>query len=251
MGRGLRVSFSLTAMILWAASFLGNLALFAVLFIRGRARMVPWFATWVGFNLLYTLALFGAYRLGTKQTYVLLYWGGAFLDLALQVGMVLEIARYVFRRGESWVGGAKNLLLRSGIISVLAGALMGVWMTPLSTSRLDAWESRVDLGATVLISMLFTAVMVFSERLGVSWRSVILREGYGVAAWSVCSFVTDTLHAYWRTAEHFSILEQLRIVFYLGALGYWIVIFWLPEPATLVPDAGTEKSIESFRRQLE
>lgn len=245
------MSFSLTAMILWAACFLGNLALIAVLIFRGRARMVPWFTAWVGFNLLYTLALFGAYRLGTKQSYVLLYWGGAFLDLALQVGIVFEIARYVFRRGGAWVGGAKHLLLWSGGVSVVAGVLLGLWMKPLSTSRLDAWESRVDLGATVLISLLFTAVMVLSERLGVSWRSVILREGYGVAAWSVCSFVTDTLHAYWRTAEHFTILEHLRVVFYLGALGYWLVIFWLPEPATLVPDAATKRGIESFRRQLE
>ena len=245
------MSFSLTAMILWAACFLGNAALFAVLFIRGRARMVPWFAAWVGFNLLYTLALFGAYRFGTRETYVWLYWGGAFLDLALQVGMVLEIARYVFRRGGAWVGAARDLLLWSGIVSVIAGVLMGLWMTPLSTSRLDAWESRVDLGATLLICLLFTSVMVLSERLGVSWRSVILREGYGVAAWSVCSFVTDTLHAYWRTAEHFTILEHLRVAFYLGALGYWIVIFWMPEPAALVLDTATKRSAESFRRQLE
>ena len=251
MDPGVQVSFSLTAMILWATGFLGHLALLAVLVIRGKARMVPWFATWVVFNLVYTIALFGAYRLGTKQSYVLLYWGGAFLDLALQVGIVLEIARYVFRRGEAWVGGAKNLLLWSGIASVLIGILMGLWMTPLSTSRLDAWESRVDLGATVLITLLFTAIMVFSERLGVSWRSVILREGYGVAAWSVCSFVTDTLHAYWRTAEHFTILEHLRVVLYLGALGYWMVIFWLPEPPTLVLDEATKRSIESLRRQLE
>ena len=245
------MSFSFTAMILWAACFLTNLTLFAVLIIRGRARMVPWFSTWVGFNLVYTLALFGAYRLGTKHTYVLLYWGGAFLDLALQVAIVLEIARYVFRRGGTWVGGAKNLLLWSGVVSIVAGVLMGLWMTPLSTSRLDAWESRVDLGATVLITLLFTAVMVFSEHLGVSWRSVILREGYGVAAWSVCSFVTDTLHAYWRTAEHFTILEHVRVVFYLGALGYWLVIFWIPEPAPLVLDSATKRSVESFRRQLE
>ncbi len=244
------MSFSLTAMVLWAACFLGNAALFVVLFIRGRFRTVPWFTAWVGFNLIYTLVLFAAYRLGSKQAYTLLYWGGAFLDLALQVSIVLEIARYVFRRGKTWVGGAKNLLLWSGFASGVAGVAMGLWMTPLASSRLDAWESRVDLGATVLICLLFTAVLVFSERFGVSWRSVVLREGYGVAGWSICSFVTDTLHAYWRTAEHFTFLEQLRVVFYLVALFYWMVIFWLPEPVTAVPDAETKKSIESFRRGL-
>ena len=244
------MTLSLTALVLWAAGFLGNAALFVVLVVRRRIRTVPWFTSWVAFQLVYTLTLFAVYRLGAKQTYVDIYWAGAFLDLALQIAIVLEIARYVFRRGQGWVGNARTLLLGSGLAAAGIGAVLGWWMTPLSSSPLDAWESRVDLGATVLIVLLFTSVMVFSERLGVSWRNLVLREGYGVAVWSVMSFITDTLHAYWRTAEHFTILEHLRIVVYLAALVYWTVIFWLPEAAPFVPDDAEKRSMEGFARQV-
>lgn len=244
------LNFSHTALILWAASFWANAALFLVLLLRGRVRVVPWFSAWIGFNLLYTMVLYGTYRLGTKNTYIVLYWTGAFLDLALQVCIVTEIAGYVFRRGGRWVERARVRLLIAGLSSAFAGVVMGWAMTPATASRLEGWESRIDLGATVLITIFFTSVMAVSHQLGLSWKSLVLREGYGVAAWSVFSFATDTLHAYWRTAEHFTLLEHMRIVVYLAALGYWIIIFWIPECTVEVPEV-TKRGIESMLKELE
>ena len=244
------MNLSRTALILWAASFLANAALFIVLLVRRRINVVPWFSAWIGFNLLYTLVLYGTYRLGTKETYVFLYWTGAFLDLALQVGIVMEIAGYVFRRGGKWVERARGRLLNAGLASACVGILMGWAMTPATVSRLEGLESRIDLGATVFITVLFTSVMAVSHRLGLSWKNLVLREGYGVAAWSVFSFITDTLHAYWRTAEHFTLLEHMRIAVYLAALGYWTVIFWIPEPALLMPEV-TKAGIESMLQGLD
>ena len=244
------MNLSLTALTLWAASFLANAALFLVLLLRRRIAIVPWFSAWIGFNLLYTVILYGTYRLGTKETYIILYWTGAFLDLALQVGIVMEIAGKVFRRGEKWVERARERLLIAGLISAFAGIVMGWAMTPATVSRLGGVESRIDLGATVFITILFTSVMAVSHRLGLSWKSLVLREGYGVAAWSVFSFMTDTLHAYWRTAEHFTLLEHMRILVYLAALGYWIVIFWRPESALAMPEV-TRNGIESMLQRLE
>lgn len=245
------MNFSITAIVLWAAGLFGNATLLFVLVARKRFKVVPWFTTWVVFNITYTLALYGAYRLGTRHLYVVLYWSGAFLDLLLQLSVVLEIAGYVFRRGGSWVGNAKARLMWAAIVAGAAGVVMGSIMTPVATSRLDALESRLDLGATVLIAVLFTSIMVVSHQLGVSWRSIVLREGYGVAAWSMVSFFTDTLHAYWRTAEHFRSLENIRISAYLAALGYWCLVFWIPEPEPLVLDDVTKRGIESMRERLE
>ena len=244
------MNLSRTASILWAASFLANAALFAVLLYRRKVTVIPWFSAWIGFNLLYTLVLYVTYRVGTAEEYKLLYWIGAFLDLTLQVAMVLEIAGYVFRRSGKWVEGTRLRLVVAGLLSSSAGILMGWAMTPATKSHLESWESRIDLGATVLIAILFTSVMAVSQRLGLSWKNLVLREGYGVAAWSVFSFITDTLHAYWRTAEHFTLLEHVRIVVYLMALGYWIIIFWIPEYNETIPEV-TKRGIESMLRGLE
>ena len=245
------MSFSLLSIVLWAASFLGNAALLAVLVFRRRVSAAPWFTAWIMFHLAWTLTLFGVYRAGTKHLYAVVYWVGAFLDLALQVSVVLEVAAYVYRRGGTWVSGAKRRLITSGVCSVVAALLMSWAMTPASTSRLDALQARADLGATVVIALFFTTVMVISHQLGLSWRGLILREGYGIAVWSVFAFITDTLHGYWRTAPYFKLLDQVQIIGYLGVLGYWIAVFWLPDAPPLVPSLEEKKSIESFLKGLE
>lgn len=245
------MTLSHVAMALWAAGLFGNAALLAILLLRSRNRVVPWFTGWVSFNLLFTIVLFATYRLATKQTYTYVYWSGAFVDLTLQVAIVLEIARYVFRRGDRWVGDARARLFSAGVVAIVAGVLMAAMMKPITSSKLAAWGARADLGCTVLITLLFTAVMVVSHQLGVSWRSLVLREGYGVAVWSVVSFITDTLYAYWRTASHFTFLDDIRIAVYLGALGYWAITFWLPESLPVVTESVTKRRLALAKEALE
>ena len=71
--------------------------------------------------------------------------------------------------------------------------------------------------------------MAASRQLGLVWKSHVMREGYGMTVWVLVAFTTDTLHAYWRTAGSFTMLEQVRMVFYLGSLLYWIAAFWIAE----------------------
>lgn len=235
---------SLTAVLMWAAGFLGNLLLLVVLFLRRKAGVVPWFAAWVVFNLLYTLVLFSAYRMGSRHLYIELYWSGAFLDLLLQISLVLEIAAIVFTRHGKWLYGSRRAVLLAGTSAAFAALLMGWAMTPAASSRLEGLEARLDLASTVLITVFFTSIMVLSHRLGMSWRTLVLREGYGVAFWSLFSFFADTLHAYWRTAGHFVLLERLRIFAYLGAVAYWCIVFWIPEQSQAVLTGKQKKDVE-------
>ena len=245
------MNLSLLDSLLWAAGFLGNAALLFVLVYKRRYRTVPWFTTWITFGIVYTITLFAAFRVGTKHVYAVLYWSGAFLDLLLQLSVVLEIATYVFRRGDRWVEGAKGRFALMGLCAPLIAGVLAWQMKPAATSALDAWESRDSLFTTVVVCILFSAVMVVSQQVGVGWRDLVLREGYGLIAVALVAFITDTLHAYWRTIEHFSQLENLRMVAYLGTLVYWSVIFWLPERGMTSLDPDANKYLEALRRALE
>ncbi len=211
---------------------------------------MPWFSTWILFGIVYTVALFIVFRLNSKEIYRFVYWTGAFLDLLLQVAVVFEIASYVFRRGDRWVEGARSRFTMMGFCAPLIAGAMAWQMTPAATSAVDAWASRANLFTTVLICVLFSAVMLVSQQVGVGWRDLVLREGYGLMGWAILSFVTDTLHAYWRTIEHFSQLEYLRMAAYLGSLVYWIVIFWLPESSTLPLTSHENKKLQMLRNAL-
>jgi hypothetical protein len=245
------VNLSLTAMVLWAAGFVLNAALLFVLLYKRRYRTVPCFTAWIAFGCLFTITLFWGYRSGSKHLYKVLYWSGAFPDLLLQIAVVLEIARTVLRRSGRWVEGARRPLLFMGSMAPLIALGMACFMRPAAQTALDGLGARSDLFATILICLLLTTVMVASQQLGLGWRSHIMRESYGLAVWIIVSFVTDTLHAYWRTLGHFTVLENIRIVFFQGALVYWAIAFWQPEAETIAMPPAAKKDLEDLAARIE
>lgn len=220
---------SFVAALLWAAGFLLHAALLAVLLYRRRRRLVPWFTGWIAFQLLYTAALFFAFRLGSRAAYRDVYWSCAFVEFGLQIAVVLEIAASVLKRSGRWVAGARARMAAAGSAAAALAFWLAWHITPAAQTRLDAWDARASLFTTLLICLLFTSIMAASQQLGLGWRSHVMREGYGLAVWVLVAFLTDTLHAYWRTAGSFTALEQVRMVVYLGSLVYWIIAFSIPE----------------------
>ncbi len=232
------MALSFVAVLLWAVSFLLDAALLALLLYQRKYRLVPWFTGWIAFQIIYNVAGFVALQFGSKLVYRDVYWSGAFLDFAFQIAVVLEIAANVLRRSGRWVEGARTRLVVAGAAALAVALLLAWFMTPAAETRLDAWDARASLFTTLFICLLFTSIMAASQRLGLAWRSYVMREGYGMTIWVLVAFVTDTLHAYWRTAASFTALEHVRMAFYLGSLVYWIVAFSIPEkkPAALPQD---------------
>ena len=78
-----------------------------------------------------------------------------------------------------------------------------------------------------------------------------MRVSYGLVTWVSVGFLTDTLHAYWRTMGHFSLLEHVHDVTFQLVTILWCIAFWLPERA--VAPLGKEVIIrlESVKRRLE
>ena len=245
------MNLSFIAKALWAAGFVLNAALLFVLVYRCRYRNVPWFTGWTSSQLLFTVILYLGYRFSTHHVYAILYWSADFIDTLLQIAVVLEIARIVLRRSGRWVEGARVRLVAMGAVAPLVALAMAWSMRPAAATRLDALDARASLFTTILICLLFTGVMAASQQLGLGWRSHVMREGYGLTVWALVAFVTDTLHAYWRTVEHFTALEHVRMVFYLGSLVYWAVAFWIPERAPAAFPTAANKDMEGLRARLE
>ncbi len=245
------MNFTLMAIVLWAAGVILNAALLFVLLYKRRYRTVPWFTAWMGTELVYNVALFLGYRFGSKHAYALIYWSSDVLDVLLQIAVILEIARYVLRRSGRWVEGARIRLTLMGSTAPLVAFGMAWFMKPAAQTRLDALEARSSLFTTILICLLFTAVVIASQQLGLGLRSHVMRETYGLIAWSLIAFVTDTLHAYWRTMGHFTLLENVRIGVFQAALIYWAVAFWRPEDEPAVVTSDTINRLDDLATRLE
>ena len=242
---------SLLSRLLWAAGFSCDVALLFVLLYKRRDRIVPFFTLWTAFGVVDTIGRYFAYRFGTKRLYADVFWGAELLDLVLQVSVIYEIARSALKPGRSWIEGAK---IRLGIIGVAAPGIafiMACFMTPAAENRLDAWDARANLFLSVLICLLFSGVVSATQQLGLLWRSHVMRESYGLILWTLISFATDTLHAYWRTLSHFTVLEYVRALTFQIVSIYWAVIFWFPEPEPASLSAETIDSLNALTRRLE
>lgn len=232
------------AKLVWAAGYFWTAALFVVLLYKRRYKTVPWFTAWIGLGLADNVLLVLAYRLGSKHLYAGMYWGVAFFDLLLQIAVVFEIAGAAMRRSGRWVEGTRIRLVLLGAIAPLFAFGLAWFMTPAAETRLDAWDARANLFITALICVLFSGVVTVLQQLSLGWRNHIMREGYGLMVWTVVSFLTDTLHSYWRTMGNYSALEYARIGIFQAVSLYWIVAFWFPE---LEPVRASQEDINRLK----
>jgi hypothetical protein len=232
------VHLSLLDNVLWAASFIGNVALLFVLLYRARWRHFPAFTALIALYCLRTVLLFILYRVASRQAYAWTYWSAALVDVSLQVAVIIEIARIVLRPTGAWVADARLKFFGIGAGGALVALGLAWAAEPSAPTSLDAWEIRASLFTSILICELFTAVLIASQQLGLVWRNYVMRLGQGLTVWAIVSFAVDAAHSYLGRSRNFSLLEHLSILVFLGAQIWWIVSFWAPEPVRkpLSPD---------------
>jgi hypothetical protein len=217
--------------VLWAASFLGNAALFAILIHRRRWREFPVFTALNGFEAVGPAALYLIYSGGCLLWYPRVYWTYAILDFALQLGVIWEIARIVMRPTGTWVRDARKQFILWGAAGILFAAALPFLITPPAASLLHRLEVRVNLFTSLVICELIAVVTRTSKSLGLGWRNHVMALGNGWTVWAVAAILVDGLHSYFGAELYFRELEHVRMFAYLAVLGYWMVQFWLEEPA--------------------
>ena len=235
------VKLSLLEVALWVANSILSLVLVFVLFFKRRWRVVPWFTAWMSYSLLYALSCFLDYRLGSGQSYKLVYWIGALGDFLLQIAVVGEIARSALTHQGRWVEGVRAAVLPVAVTGSVIAALLTLLVTPAASNLLDGLAARASLFSTILVCFLFVAIVRATQNLGLDWRGFVARESFGLTIWTLGAFITDSLHAYWRTIQYFGALENIKIGLYQAVLLFWCVAFWVPEPDAPTMPADIKK----------
>ena len=213
---------------LWAAGPLLNAALFCVICLRRRLRIFPVLASLCVFTIASAIALFFIYRHESHHGYAIAYWIGEGIDALLQIGVVLEVAHIVFRHRALEKRGIRLVPLIA-VVALIAFAIVW-WIHPTSLTRAGVWEIRGDLFTSLIVSGMFTLVLLISLRLGFHWRSHVMSIGYGLMVWAVVALVIGLLHGYLGRSNHYLEVEHARMIVYLSILCYWIVALWRDEP---------------------
>ena len=214
---------------LWAAGFIGHVALVLVLVIRKRWQDFPIFTGYIGFQVLTTILLFVVSRHGTKHGYFLSYWITAFVDYVLQMAVLFEVTRHVLRPTGTWVRDARKSFLGWGLAGLVAAIIVVSQLEPPQARGFDLWDARITVFTSLLTCILFVAMSWSATRLGLQQRSYVFAIGQGFVAWTICSLLEEFGHAIFGWDREFVIFVHIRMIVYLLVLVYWMVAFWFPE----------------------
>ena len=211
---------------LWAAGPLFNAALVCVIWLRQRLRTFPVLFLWCAFTIVSAIALFFIYRQASHYVYAIAYWVVEGVDALLQIGVIAEVANIVFRPRSL---ERSKLRLMALVVIGIAFAIVW-WIHPPSLTPAGVWEIRGDLFTSLVVSGIFTLVLILSQRFGFHWRSHVMSIGYGLMVWAVVGLILGLLHGYWGRYSHYLGIEHIRMLVYLSILSYWIFALWRDEP---------------------
>ena len=235
---------------LWAAGITAQVALLLILIVKGRWRTFPVITLWVGFSSLRDTLLIYIYRYTGPDVYKTVYWSAAIVDLVLQVVLVFEIARVVLKPTGTWVRDARRLFLVIGTIGAFIAFVLAYAVSPGLAHSLAGWVIKGGLFASLLICELFVSMMLASTQLGLIWKNHVMGLAQGLTIWGIVALLIEAAHSYFGPKWHADTLDHIRIITYLGANLYWIVIFWSPEPESRKLSPEMQKYIFTLHQQV-
>jgi len=236
--------------LLVVSTSLGTTALFLVLVFRRRWRDFPVFTAYMGFDALLLPVLTVIVRYGSRGFYRDAYWSSIFIEFILQLGVIWEIAAIVMRPTGTWVRDAKKTFILWSTIGILVAAALPWLVSPPAATMLGRLEVRGNLFTSLVICELIAVLTRTSKNLGLGWRNHVMALGNGWTVWAVIAIVVSGLHSYFGSQRYFGALEYVRMSAYVVTLGYWMVQFWLEEPARQPISPELSNYIQALHRRI-
>ena len=239
---------------LWASGVVGHALLFAVLLARGRCRQFPWFTALIGANVGRSLLLYLLSSHGNPEIYRIAYWDLALLvDGFLQLAVVLELARRVFRPLGYWAPDVRRAFLFLVGASVIVAAALAWLAAPRALSWRDNLAVKGSFFSSALLGELLIGMIALSATVGLPWKTHVARIAQGLGLFSLLDMLIEGAHSLYGANYETEVdigLSHTRMMLYLGCLLYWIVTLWqdAPEPRALSDEA--KKHLRSLQTRL-
>ena len=239
--------------ILWAAGFAGNTVLLLVLLVCKRWKAFPVFTAWIGFNSLRTIFLFFIYRHGSEHTYAFAYWAASCLDLALQIGIIFELARNVLtlKPAGIWIQDARKMFLLLAVLGAAVAVIIAYFIKPSASSPIAFWLEKGNLFSSMLIVELVVSMMFASTHLGLVRNSHVMQIGEGLAVWAAVALLSEGAYSHFGPNWHGLVLDKIRILTYQCVTIYWIISLWRPEPERRTLSPEMQLRLDSLHQQLQ
>ena len=203
-----------------------------VMVIRGRIKDFPALFFFLLLDGICSLSLYAVDSTYKSSLYFRLYIAFDFLSFAVQVWILVEIARCVLRPTGFWVKPAiKPLAWVAGLGAALALAT-SVSLRPVSYTYPQVLELRAEAFTSLLTCELVIAMMLSAKEVGLPWRSHVMAIGQGLMLWALADATVEGVSAYLGPhSPYYQAFYYIRSLNYFVVVSYWTVSLWRSEPA--------------------
>lgn len=212
-----------------AAGLILQVSLVIVTTRKGLARAYPIFVLYLALNVLEDLLgilIRGAY----PDSYVQFYFVATILDYLLQIFILWEIGKNVFRPAKGLV---RLPVARFAILGLLACAVVcASFVANVRVLNSDLSREllvRIFLVLAILKILLFAALATFAQLLGINWKNHVLQLASGLAFFGAVSLMVELSSTHLAVGSRYRVhlveLNEFQSGAYLLTLLFWIWAF--------------------------
>jgi hypothetical protein len=235
----------------FVANFIVNLWLFRILQKQGVKKRLPWFVSYIAWQLALTVVGLGIWIV-RRSLYVRVFWWMEVVTVALLVMMVRESLLRIFKGFESLLRWS----VLAAVVAVLAySAWKGAHAPPVQVGRLGAFILGAEFvfrwGIAIVSTVAAALMWSIGEPSGSREDAVITGAAVaslGFVAWAVIRWVFGSRFTFFA--------QYLPAVGYFIAAFYWIKVFPRPIPEFGLKELGMQpeqlaKELRVYREILE
>jgi len=214
---------------LWFGSFIGHIALLIVMVFRRCVREFPVFTTRIAYLSLTSLVLFYVSRYGTAHDYFVAYWAVAFIDYALQLAVIYEMARHVLRSRGIWIMEARRPFLIWSVVGSVIAIAIGAAIRIPGMSGLSLYSIQSNFATSFLTCGVFLALSLSADRLSLQWTNHDMAIGEGLTFWNLITLIEQIAHLATGWNPQQRAYDDVSSAAYVISVIFWIIAFSLPE----------------------
>jgi hypothetical protein len=219
---------STTDSILWLAGDAGNILVLVILLGRRLHRMFPIFTAFVVYAIASDVVGYSVVGHVSYATYFKVYFTLNVLQTLLGFGVLFEIAANILRPVmKSMPAAALGIfavivLLGGGVTWVLSGHASQVALTVAGRAFV-----RVNVVSAILSVVVFSAIALFAQVLGIGWKNHILQLASGLAFYSAIGLLVELMQNHLvpsagaEYGNQYHNLAQLRAISYVCTTAFW------------------------------
>jgi hypothetical protein len=241
-------------LLFWAAGLFTHSLLLVVLWIRHRASSFPFFTTLVAMNVINSIVLYEVAHYGSRNSYLVAYFGFAILDLILQLCVFYELAAHVFCPTGVWAPDVRRGFAILVIVSIVIAVGIACLPTPPEKRLMKSLLDRGNLFSSALLCELFVAMIAFSATARLPWKTHVARISQALGFYSLIGIVTEAGHNVIGMSRGSALSKDLtfiRMATYLVCVTYWIVMLWRDAPAPKELPEQMRSQLFALQRSVE